>query len=86
MSNANESAERRADLLSRLQETGDRHDAAEQDRQDAEERAVGPEVRLLRQAIEELRSAAAETRQLNAEMREGFLALLEEIRRGGRRY
>jgi hypothetical protein len=86
MSTPKDGANRRADLLGRLQETDDRHDAAELERQEADDLASGPELRLLRQAIEELRAAAAETRQLNAEMRQGFLALIEELRRSGRRY
>ena len=86
MSKSRDGADRRAELLGRLQETGDRHDAAEQERQDANDRAASPESRLLRQAIDELRAAAAETRELNAEMRQGFLALIEEIRRAGKRY
>jgi hypothetical protein len=94
MSKPNDGAERRADLLGRLQETGDRHDAAElqqeQQRQELQRKAAEEsnlsEVQLLRRAIEELRAVAAETRQLNAEMRASFQGLIAELRRPGRGY
>ena len=82
MSKSNEGSDRVADLLGRLQETGDRHDAAEQQRQTAsDDRATGNEMRHLRLVIEELRAAAEDTRRVNAEMRQGFFEFLEDLRR-----
>ena len=82
MGKPSDSADRRADLLGRLQETDDRHGAAEQVRQSAhDDRAVGSEMKLLRQVIEELRAAAEDTRRMNAEMRQSFFEFLEDLRR-----
>ena len=64
MSKSGDSAGRMADFLGRLQETGDRHDAAEQESQAvADDRATGNEMRHLRLVIEELRLAAEDTRR-----------------------
>jgi hypothetical protein len=81
MSKPNDGADRRADFLGRLQATGDRHEAAEQEQQAAkDDRATGNEMRHLRLVIEELRSAAEDTRRVNAEMRQGFFEFLEDLR------
>ena len=72
MGKSTDGADRWADLLGRLQETDDRHGAAEPVRQSAhDDRAVGNAMKLLRQVIEELRAAAEDTRRVNAEMRQG---------------
>ena len=85
MSNPGEGADRRADLLSRLQETDDRHGAAEQQRRaEADDRATGDEMRHLRLVIEELRAAAEDTRRMNAEMRQAFFEFLEDLRNAAR--
>ena len=82
MSKSGDSAGRMADFLGRLQETGDRHDAAEQESQAvADDRATGNEMRHLRLVIEELRLAAEDTRRANAEMRQAFFELIEDLRR-----
>ena len=82
MSKPSDGADQQGGLLGRLQETDDRHDAAEQVRQSAkDDRAVGSEMRLLRQVIEELRDAAEDTRRMNAEMRQSFFEFLEDLRR-----
>jgi hypothetical protein len=76
-----EGAERRANLLGRLQETDDRHGAAEQQRQaDVDDRATGSEMRHLRLVIAELQAAADDTRRMNAEMRQAFFEFLEDLR------
>jgi hypothetical protein len=85
MSQPSEGAKRRDDFLGRLQETGARHDAAEQERQDAKnERATGAEMRHLQEVIAELRAAAEDTRRMNAEMRQEFFELMEDLRRAAR--
>jgi len=78
-------AERRADFLGRLQAAGDRHEAAEQERQTVlNDRATGNEMRHLRLVIEELRAAAEDTRRMNSEMRQTFFELIEDLRRAAR--
>jgi hypothetical protein len=85
MSMPSDGAERRANLLGRLQETDDRHDAAEQQRQAAaDDKATGNEMRHLRLVIEELRAAAEDTRRMNAEMRQSFFEFLEDLRNAAR--
>jgi ABC-type transporter Mla subunit MlaD len=84
MSVLNDGANRRADLLDRLQETGDRHDAAELKRTIAKTDQGRPEEALLR-AAEELMAVAAEVRQMVAEIRRGFAELLGELRGDRRR-
>lgn len=77
-----DSPERRSDLLGRLQETEDRHNAAELESQAAQTyRVDGEQIRALREAIEELRIAIDETRQMNFQMRDCFRDLLAELRR-----
>lgn len=85
MSTSDEGAERRANFLDRLQAAGDRHDAAEEQRQaDVNDRATGAEMRHLRDVIEELRAAAEDTRRVNAEIRQSFFEFLEELRKAAR--
>jgi len=85
MSMPSEGAERRANLLGRLQETDDRHDAAEQQRQAmADDKATGAEMRHLRVVIAELQAAADDTRRMNAEMRQAFFEFLEDLRNAAR--
>ncbi len=85
MSTPGDGAERRADFLGRLQAAGDRHDAAEQERQSAiNDRATGNEMRHLRDVIAELRAAAEDTRRMNAEIRQSFFDLLEDLRLAAR--
>ena len=85
MSKSSEGAERRANLLGRLQETDDRHDAAEQQRQaSADDRATGNEMRHLRQVIAELHAAAEDTLRMNAEIRQSFFELFEDLRNAAR--
>lgn len=83
MGTASGGGDRRADLLDRLQETGDRHDAAELER--ASVGATRGSEDLLRQAGQELRVVAAEVRQMIAEIRQGFAELLAELRDNRRR-
>lgn len=83
MSTANSGGDRRADLLDRLQETGDRHDAAELERASVGTNRGAEE--LLRQAGQELRVVAAELRQMIAEIRQGVAELLAELRDSRRR-
>jgi hypothetical protein len=86
MNTTGDGAERRAHLLGRLQETDDRHAAAEEECQAAaRDRATGNEMRSLRLVIEELRAAAEDTRRLNAEMRQALFELIEDIRRAAPR-
>ena len=85
MSTAGDGADRRADFLGRLQAAGDRHEAAEQERQSAvNDRATGSEMRHLREVIAELRAAAEDTRRMNAEMRQSFFDFLEDLRNAAR--
>jgi hypothetical protein len=85
MSTTGEGAERRASFLDRLQAAGDRHDAAEEQRQaDVNDRATGAEMRHLRDVIDELRAAAEDTRRVNAEMRQSFFEFLEDLKRAAR--
>jgi len=85
MSTAGDGADRRADFLGRLQAAGDRHEAAEQERQSAvNDRATGSEMRHLREVIAELRAAAEDTRRMNAEMRQSFFDFLEDLRLAAR--
>jgi hypothetical protein len=82
MSKPSEGAKRRDDFLDRLQQAGDRHEAAEQELQDARnERATGAEMRHLRDVIDELRAAAEDTRRMNAEIRQEFFELIQDLRR-----
>jgi hypothetical protein len=84
MSDPSEGAERREELLNRIQETDDRHDAAQQEADAKGERINSNDTHQLRLAIEELRSAAADTRRANAEMRQEFFEFLQDLRKAVR--